>query len=182
MARYGLVFNGKNSITDFNTYVRNDNRVALPPQTNTEYRIPGRHGTIDYGANDRLNRLIVVTFRTVAPDYPTMRQNIRDLAYWLSRSGLLAFDDEPNKWYDAKVYDEIPLQEAFITGELTVTFSCQPFAEELNYNQRIETWTDQDKQIPLSIIGTQDTSCIITITNNGGIDINNISIIRKAEV
>lgn len=96
----------------------------------------------------------------------------------------MIFDDEPDKAYKASIYNYIGINQTDLrpVGKISVTFECQPFAESLDYLQVTETVIDNPDNIPLSVNGTANTGCIITIKNIGNTDIKDIVLTRKAEV
>ena len=172
---------------------RNIDRSVVPRRRKNKFTIPGRHGTIDFGEGDYDERSIAVEFgvfeNTTMEEF---RQNIRDIAKWLSGKGPLIFDDEPDKLYQASVYQYIGVDsfeeenytiDPFSAGTMKVIFECHPFAESLEYRQvNIPNITTKTYDIPLNVSGTNETSCIITIKNTGTTNINNITIRRKAAI
>ncbi|NLY46803.1 MAG: hypothetical protein GX053_12580 [Tissierella sp.] len=169
--------------SEYELYVRSDNRTITPSLRKNDFVIPGRHGTIDYGLNTYETRLITMELSLVRKTMLDLRVQARDIAQWFSKSGILVFDDEPDKAYQAKVYANIDIEEIRAYGKARVTFECQPFAESLEYRQvNIPNITNKPRDIPLNVSGTSETGCIITIKNNGTTNINNIVITRKAGV
>lgn len=169
--------------SSFNLYVRSDNRTISPSLRKNEFVIPGRHGTIDFGGNTYEPRNITMELILVRDTMEELRIQARDIAQWLSKSGLLIFDDELDKAYQAKVYENIDIEEIKAYGRSQVTFECQPFAESLEYRQvNIPNITTKPYEIPLNINGTNETCPIITIKNTGTSTIQDITITRKAEI
>ena len=169
--------------SEYALYVRSDNRTIIPSLRKNEFVIPGRHGTIDYGSNTYEPRFITMELFLVRKTMEDLRKQARDIAHWLSKSGLLVFDDEPDKAYQAKVYENIDIEEIAAYGKSMVTFECQPFAESLEYRQvNIPNITTKPYEIPLNVNGTSETCCIMTIKNNGTTNVNNINITRKAGI
>ncbi len=178
----GFTFANIHSST-YELYVRSDNRTITPALRKNEFVIPGRHGTLDFGNNTYEPRFITMELFLVRKTMEDLRKQARDIAQWLSKSGLLVFDDEPDKAYQAKVYNNIDIEEIAAYGKSMVTFECQPFAESLEYRQvNVPSITDNAHEIEVNVSGTAETCCIITIKNNGTSNINNITLVRKAEV
>jgi len=118
-------------------------------------------------------------------DWQTLRAKAREMARWLSGKGMLVFDDEPDKAYDAAVYGYVGIEqlELLPAGLLTVTFECQPFAESLEYRQvNIPSITEKPYNIVANVTGTAETCCIITLKNNGSTNIEGITITRKVAI
>ena len=182
----GMKFRYIHSST-FKIGVKSVNRSVLPARRKNEFVVPGRHGTIDYGLNTYDKRNIQVKISLVEDvTFEELRDNVRDIAQWLGGSGPLVFDDEPDKLYQASVYDAIDpeqLLECLPYTSFTVTFECQPFAESLEYQGvNIPHVTTIPREIPVTVNGTAETPCIITIKNVGASSVTGISIRRKVEI
>ena len=182
----GVKFRNVHSST-FKVGAKTVDRSLAPEMRKNEFVVPGRHGTIDYGLNTYEKRKIPVKITTFDnATFEDLRESARDLAYWLSGKGPLIFDDEPDKLYNASVYEAISIQqiyECLPVGELDVVFECQPFAESLEYRGvNIPHVTTKLREIPITVNGTAETGCIITIKNVGSTAVTGISVRRKVEV
>lgn len=177
----GFTFANIHSST-YKLYVKSDNRTIAPTLRKNEFIIPGRDGSIDFGGNTYDTRLITMDLVLLKKTMEDLRQQAREIAQWFSRSGMLVFDDELDKAYQAKVYNNIDIEEIRAYGRAKVTFECQPFAESLEYRQVNTTVTANNASIPLTVNGTRETCCIITIKNNGTNNISGITIRRKAAI
>ena len=166
--------------------VRSSDRTVIPELRKNEFVIPGRHGTIDYGLNTYEKRSISVKITTVEnTTWEELRASARNIAQWLSGKGMLIFDDEPDKAYQASVYSSVGIEQiqCLPGGFFEVVFECQPFAESLNYNQVYEAEnTSNSFELLVNVAGTSETPCIITIKNNDISEVNNITLTRKAEI
>ncbi len=171
--------------SNFDIGARSVDRSLIPGMRKNEFSIPGRHGTVDYGANTYDKRSISLQLGLMKnADHEALRQTARDVAKWLSGKGMLIFDDEPDKAYDAALYSYVSLDQVELlpVGRLVVVFECQPFAESINYQQVNTDITTNNKEIAVSVSGTSETPCIITIKNTGATNVENITIRRKAAV
>ena len=122
-------YNGKNSFTEFGIIAKSVKRPLLPTLKKKQLVIPGRHGSYDFGDNTFDNRTISVLLQFVGQNINDLRLQARNIAAWLSGGYTpLTFDDEPDKYYLARVYDGIDLNSFALAGEATVTFECMPFA------------------------------------------------------
>lgn len=170
----------------FGIGVKSVDRSLIPELRRNEFTIPGRHGTIDFGLNTYEKRPIQVSIGLLKnADWEALRANARDVARWLSGKGMLIFDDETDKAYDAAVYNYVGIEqiELLPVGLLEVTFECQPFAESLEYRQvNIPSITTKPYDVQVDVAGTSETCCIITIKNIGETDIEGIIITRKAAI
>lgn len=160
--------------------MRSINRTLLPELRKNEFVIPGRHGTIDYGLNTYEKRYISVEINLIRNKMTDLREHVREVAKWLTKTGLLIFDDEPEKAYQAKIYSNIDVEQITTTGVSEITFECQPFAESLNYIQKnVLNIITNNYEIECDVKGTSETCPIITIKNTGNDTIDNIIITRK---
>lgn len=129
MNLYGVTFNGMHS-SNYKAYLRSDNRMILPTLNKREISIPGKNGTYDFDENTYENKKIDVHFTIVETSLIELRLKARQIALWLSTTTKkqLIFDDEPDKYYMAKIYGNISLDEIAYTGTFSVSFECEPFA------------------------------------------------------
>ena len=129
----GFTYGGISSRA-YSIVAKSINRPILPVLRKRELAIPGRHGVYDFADNTFENRIIEVELRYVGTSFAELRTRARQIASWLSGfSGNknLVFSDETDKYYIAKIYSEIGLQNFFKLGEATITFECQPFAYDV---------------------------------------------------
>lgn len=169
--------------SEFGLFVKSDNRTISPSLRKNEFIIPGRHGTIDYGLNTYEKRYITMELNLVKGNMQDLRLQARDIAQWLSKEGMLVFDDELDKSYQAKVYEQVDIEQITTTGVSTVVFECQPFAESLEYRQvNVPVITTKPYEMTLNVNGTSESCCIISIKNNGTTNINNIMLRRKGAI
>lgn len=156
---------------------KSTDRTLLPSKRVTQYVIPGKSGTYDIedGYN---NREIVceVSFIGESFNYPGVRSRARAVAGWLSGEGLLVFDDEPEKAYQAKVVGGVSIEQIAVTGHCAVTFSCAPFAESLDYNQVRADTVSLPHTETVNVNGTQETDCLVYIKARGRIQ--NLTVTR----
>lgn len=137
----GFEYNRQHS-SNFDIIVQSVNRPILPAKRRREVSVPGRAGSYDFGSNKYENRMITVDISFIAVTFVALRLNARDIELWLRQTTYceLIFDDEPDKYYAAKIYNEIGLENFFRFGKASLVFECQPMA------QAIET-TDEDTTI-----------------------------------
>ncbi len=170
----------------FGIGVKSVDRSLIPELRRNEFTIPGRHGTIDFGLNTYEKRPIRTWIGLLKnADWQALREKAREIASWLSGKGMLIFDDETDKAYDAAVYSYVGIEqiELLPAGLLEVVFECQPFAESLEYQQtNVPGITTKPYNITANVAGTSETCCIITIKNLGDSNIEGITITRKVAI
>lgn len=126
----GFSFNNIHSNT-YNIVAKSVNRPMLPVMRKKQMNIPGRHGAVDFYDGRFEKRIIQVKIKFKGSSSSDLRNSARDIAEWLytySSSKTLSFDDESDKYYNARVLSSVDLNNLYILGEATVQFECKPFA------------------------------------------------------
>lgn len=125
-----VLYNSLDSYADFRIIVKSVDRPILPALVRREISVPGKHGTYDFGENSYENRIIIVEIKYIGTSFNELRLRARNIAAWLSQTTYkeLIFSDEPDKFYLAKIYDPVSLENFFRLGKATVQFECRPFA------------------------------------------------------
>ena len=126
----GFTFRGKHS-SEFNIGCKSIDRTAIPERRRLEMVIPRRSGTRELPSDIYDKRTIEIEIGALfEEDFENFRLRIRELAYWLSGTGELTFDDEKDKSYQASVYDFVGLEQIQVQpkGLFNISFDCQPFA------------------------------------------------------
>ena len=178
----GFFFADKHS-REFNLVAMEDaKRGLLPSLRRNDYEISGRHGTVNFGNETYDTRQVTVDIAFLSVNEEILQELARDIAYWLSGRGLLYFDDEPHRAYDAVVYEPVDTDQIIRAKRASVTFECQPFAKTINFRQSINTSMSSGNKIPIESQGTQPTPCIIFFRNTGNTVITNLRITRRALV
>lgn len=169
----GFTYNGKHSYNDFKVIAKSVDRPILPALNKKELAIPGRHGTYDFGENNYSNRLISVLLQYRGESMSAMRLMSRSIAAWLSSLTYerLIFDDEPDKYYLAKLYDTVGLESFVRVGVATVQFECQPFALYQVSSGENLTW-DGNLTWGMSLAWGNAESHTIDVVENTSIDID----------
>jgi predicted phage tail component-like protein len=114
----------------FGLICRSVKRPLLPGAKFARVEFPGTSGAYDYDHLEYQLRQVTMNGVYLGTSFNEMRSRARNIAAWLSSStwGRLIINDEPDKYYLAKVTGEIDLQSVLEAGAFEVTFDCQPFA------------------------------------------------------
>ena len=167
----GFSFRGRHS-SEFGIYTQDQNRVLLPPRREGKTIIPGRSGYYDdVGAvyNERVESILC---KFVRPEGKTVAEVCREVAYWLSGSGSLVFDKEPDKHYTARLSGAPPMAQHLKYGEFTLTWSCNPpFAFGKTVTLPISSGENA-----IDYQGTAETPCVIVLRNMSAKNVVNVSI------
>ena len=139
----GFTYNAIHS-NSFNIIAKSVNRPLLPVLRKRELTIPGKHGVYQFGDETFEKRTIEIEMKYIGTSFEELRTRARSIAVWLNGfngSQQLIFDDEPDKYYSAKIYSEIGLSNLFKTGEARIILECDPFAYALENTGYFHTWT-----------------------------------------
>ena len=180
MSMLGFFFADKHSQEFADVVMERAGRGILPSLRRNDYEISGRHGTIDFGGEMNNTRQIPVNITIVSKDEETLQELAHQVAFWLRGKGLLIFDDNQQRAFDAVVYEAVDADELITAKRTTVIFECQPFAKTIHHLQSINTNVSNGRIIPIVSAGTQSTPCLIFFSNTGNTNITNLRITRRA--
>lgn len=167
----GFSFRGVHS-SKFGIYTVDQSRTILPPRREGKVVIPGRSGYYDEVGSVYDERVESILCSFVCPEGKTVPEVCREIAYWLSGTGRLIFDKEPDKYYLARVSGGPPMAQHLKYGEFTLTWSYNPpFAHGETITQQIA-----DGENVIAYKGTAETPCVIVLRNASTEKIVNISI------
>lgn len=126
-----FIFNGIES-SYFNLVCKSVKRPLLPAAKVRRVELPGISGVYDFDDDDTEYDMRKVTMKIqyIGTSYEELRTRARQIAAWLSTSSFVALriHDEDDKYYLAKVTDEIDLDNLWESGSADIAFDCQPFA------------------------------------------------------
>lgn len=130
--------------SEYGIYCKTVKRSLLPAIRRREFEIFRKSGIIDIGNNDYAPKIMTVKLTYIGANLVDLRSKARLLASWLNSStwGKLIFDDEPDKYYLARVKNGIDLNNILVTGEMSVEFECQPFAYMATDTGSDPTWDE----------------------------------------
>lgn len=130
----------------FNLVCKSVKRPLVPSVKATTISIYGKSGVIDYDNNDYNTKQIIMHIAYVGKNYIELRQRAREIAAWLSigKRAKLIINDEPDKYYLAKIVNEIDLNTLKRLGEADIIFECQPFAYMIADTSIDPTWVEAD--------------------------------------
>ncbi len=179
MSSYGLKFKEKHSYKDFGLIMKSVDRSLLPAVKRQQIDIPFIDGKIDLQREPVYdNRIITVSFIYHFKDLYDMQAKKRQMAGWLSGSGNLVFDDEPDKFYEAKVFDAIAIEQSLKRMSVQVAFECKPFALR-NTQLQVSVITVQDQRVLINIAGNVKTCGTIVLKNIGTTTITRLKLSRE---
>lgn len=155
-------FNFKGISSDnFNIIVNSLPPISKPAMRVEETEIDGVDGIIfeDLGY-ESYEKKIKITIT---------KNNVDEIIKWLNGEGDLVLSNEPNKYYKAKVIEQIDFENLIKYEPVEVTFRVQPFKYE--YGEEIVTTLTEDiTEISVENLGNCISKPIIKITGSGTIN------------
>lgn len=143
----------------FDLVCRSIKRPLLPAVKVRRIEPVGVSGVYDIDENEYAMRRVSMGIAYIGTSYPELRTRARSIAAWLSIGtwSKLIINDEPDKYYLAKVTDEIDLKSLWESGTAEITFDCQPFAYSV---------TEEVESVVLTTTGTLEFTNLGTRTIN----------------
>lgn len=168
MGSYGLTFNGTHS-NEYGLVMRSENRQLLAAYSKASVKIPGRRGMKNV-PNSYDNKFLTIEFGFEYESLEELQALKRKLAKWLSVEGDLVFDDEPDKHYRGRIYNQTDFDQDYAVAGFTVVFEVEPLA----YGQAVkiyDNFTEDDHETLITYGGTEEASNVITVKNTGNANI-----------
>ena len=175
MITTGFTYRGIHS-SAFNIICNPSSRQLLPERRRSSVIVPGRSGSYmhdDGTYNDRIETF--TCFYTKKDDSDISRQ-AREIAAWLSVDGVLCFDNEPDKFYDAHFSGAPPLMKHLKYGEFELEFTYSPPFAYTAQQSVVKSVRGESDVITIPVSGTAPTPCRIIIRNDGDTTIENLRI------
>ncbi|MEY8748941.1 distal tail protein Dit [Alkalicoccobacillus gibsonii] len=167
-------FKGK-SAKDFGLVVREVETPLLPSATHRTINVSNMHGAIDVGRKYE-PREITVQIGIKGDSYESVRSQARTIAAWLNSDKLekLVLEDEPDKYYMARIVDDTDLKPLFRYEETSVTFiATNPFA----ISQKPKTVKlSKNNSKKVTVAGTAETFPVFNILMDAASDNFTISV------
>jgi len=135
----GFEFNGQSS-DDFNSYFVTNSIPIIASKRSESFEVQGRDG--QYIFEDGYDNIIIRLKGTLASGSTilTRRKIARQIALWLSITGTLVFDYEPDIEYDVvKITNNINKAIRLSIDEFVIEFECKPYQVNTYYNDSV-TW------------------------------------------
>lgn len=98
----------------------------------------------------------------------TKHKDLDEIMAWLNGEGELVTSLEPDKFYNARIINEIDYERVYSMKSATITFRVQPFKYELDENS--VTLTESGKSVTNN--GLETSKPIMTITGSGTIELS----------
>ncbi|MBQ6621534.1 MAG: phage tail family protein [Mogibacterium sp.] len=164
-----FTFNGQDMREAYGLIIESLERPVMAQLRERKQAIPYRSGAIDFGAKYRNEMPVVI--HCGCPGLT--RTQVRELAYALAQKGKIIFWDETDKYYIGRLYEKLDLNRAVTLHKLDLVFTCDPCA----YGQQVTV--DFTNQKSMQYAGTEETPCVITITNNNNYPMRGITITMR---
>lgn len=122
-------FNGVES-SYFNLVSKSVKRPVLPAAKLKRVELAGASGSYDFANTEYGLREMAMRITYKGNSFSELRTRARSIAAWLCTDCFaeLIINDEPDKYYLAKVSDALDISTMLEAGEIEINFDCQPFA------------------------------------------------------
>lgn len=170
--RLGCKFKGQHC-NELGLIMRSVNRPLLPFVRDEYIEIPQRAGSHLF-TDKPSDRMIELEFGFIEESLQDVRLKVREVARWLYSTEMerLYFDDEPDKYYLAKVANQIDFsQHVMVAGSFNVVFRCFPYALSEDRVQQDVIQTNSETYT-VKPIGNVRTPPLLTVQNTGSNVIN----------
>lgn len=178
MVTTGFTFRGIHS-SHFNIICDPSSRQLIPERRRSLITIPGRSGSYVQDDNTYNDRAESFTCYYTKADDSNISLQAREIAAWLAEAGVLCFDNEPDKFYDAFFSGSPPLTKHLKYGEFDLQFTYSPPFAYTAQQSHVQVITSEDDAVNIAVEGTAPTPCRIIIRNNGDTTIENLRIAYK---
>lgn len=151
--------------------------ALIPSLRSRKATIPNRSGAYDFGAKYYDERQI--TLPGVVPEFKGISdEDVREMAYFLSKKGRLYIWTDPTRYYIGRLYDSTGLTKTnLISNEFPLVFTCEPFAYRNIITERFT-----DNVYISNYQGTAVTPTRIEITNNNAVAAASIRIVQVRKI
>ena len=116
--------------SEFDLVCKSIKRPLLPQAKVKRVELAGASGAYDFPNTEYGLRELEMRITYKGTSFAELRSRARSIAAWLSTDDFaeLIINDELDKYYLARVTDELDLSTLQEAGECTIKFDCQPFA------------------------------------------------------
>lgn len=162
MLDHSFTFNGVDMRAQYGLIVSSIDDYLIPQMRERKIEIPGRNGAYDFdtkrGDETYKERQLVIHCATAEL---MSRAAVREMTYTLSRKGHIVRWDEPEKYYNGRIYNPDYIERIVRQMKrFDITFTCDPFA----YGRQITVNWNAAVHNP-TYLGTGRTPTYIAITN-----------------
>ena len=170
----------------FSLVCKSVKRPLLPALKVKRIELPVTSGAYDFDDDEYSMRSVTMKIAYIGTSYEELRTRARSIAAWLSTGvfARLIINDEPDKYYLAKVTSDTDLESLWESGSADIVFDCQPFAYSItgqvlpfavagltNYaftnpgNRSINYKSPQGSKFEIQVVGTFST-LVLTLNGN----------------
>lgn len=175
MVTTGFTFRGVHS-SEFGIICDPQSRQLIPERRRNLLVVPGRSGSVRQDDGTYEDRTEQFTCYYIPGPGENVSLKAREIAAWLAEDGILSFDNEPEKMYDAFFTGSPTLAKHLKYGEFKLTFTYSPpfaYTAQQSLTQNI---TSNNDTMQILVDGTAPTPCRIIIRNVGNTTINTLHI------
>ena len=98
--------------------------------------------------------------------------DVDKISHFFSGSGKVTFSNEPNKYYEAKISEQIDFERLVKFRTATVKFHTQPFKYLVDEKPTETEITDETKEIKVTNIGFEESKPIMTLFGKDTVEVS----------
>ena len=153
-------------------FLQDVDRPLTPEKEFTEYKIPSRDGSYIFeNSYERLKIKVKIRIKALKSERPRIYRQL--ISPWLNIEAPLIFDDEPDKFYKARILNSIGYDERDYFNEISITFLCEPFKYQIHGDARDLITAQATMQTSgATMITNKDSFASITAPRTGTINNN----------
>jgi predicted phage tail component-like protein len=136
----GFTLNGEHS-SQYGVYFKTKSMPYIPEKRSVSVQVQGRDGAYVF-EDDYNNIQIEIACVIINSKVLYRRKSARDITKWLSQTGILIFDYEPDIEYKVvKITNNISAVLEGASDYFNIVFECLPYQEQTFYNDDLQ-WNE----------------------------------------
>ena len=160
-----IIVNGKDSRLIDGLVITELPKITKPKMRVTVEEIDGRAGDIvtelGYSAYDKAFSIGLYG-----------QYNVDDIIRYLNTSGKITFSNEPEKYYNFALYNQIDFEKLLRYKTAQVTVHCQPFKYSLSETEKTFSFSGSTGELQIRNNGDIYSKPMLTITGSGSVNIS----------
>lgn len=175
MIETGFTFRGVHS-SKYHIICDPATRQLLPERRRELIQVPGKSGYYIQDIHTYDSKAEKFKCAFVNDGEGTVSTLSREIAAWLAEPGILCFDNEPDKFYNAFFMGPLHLEKHRRHGEFELQFLYNPPFAYTSQQSLTKMVTGAQDAVTVPVKGTAPTPCRIIIRNDGDTVIENLHI------
>lgn len=158
-----VIFNGKDSLNDFNIFVATK-EIPAPIRKTVTDSVPYMSGLWDFSTNEYEAIILKYSFDVIAENKRDLNAQKTRILAWLNGKGKELFDTDISLDYHYEVYFvKTSWSEDGLQALLTAEFTCYPFLKSADISS-VNTLTSTQKTITVKNNGAREVWTSVTVS------------------